>query len=209
MPPQPLDASAVQTRARKTAFKGHFAVDEYILSIKRFDGGWSEDFKREMFVSGSAVVVILYDPRADAVALVEQFRLAPYVGGRPCWMLEYVAGKIDPQDTADSAARRETVEESGCDILRLERICEYYVSPGSSDELVTLFVAQIDSSTVGGVFGLAEEHEDIKVSVMPADEIIAMADEGKLLNMNTYLGTLWLARHRETLRARWTAEAGA
>ena len=198
-----MNRDDVEIKSIAPAYKGYFAVDEYKLRIRQFDGAWSEEFSRELFRSGPAVVVILYDPRRDAVVLVEQFRIGPYSTGEACWVLEFVAGKIDDGEQADDVARRETKEESGCDITRLERVADYFVSPGSLDETVTMYVAEVESKNAAGTFGLAEEHEDIRVHVMPADEVIAMADAGTLVNVNTYAGALWLARHRDALRERW------
>ncbi len=202
-----MDRDSVETRSVETVYKGHFSVDTYRLRIKLFGGGWSGEFSRELFVSGEASVVILYDPGADALVLVEQFRIAPFVQGAPCWMLEFVAGKVEAGKDGAETARRETREEAGCDILRLEKLSEYFVSPGSCDEFIHLYIGQVDSSKAGGVFGLAEEHEDTRVRVIAANELIGMADRGELQNMNTFLGALWLARHLDALRKRWLGES--
>ncbi len=198
-----MDKESVELEDVSRVFQGHYAVDRFQLRIRQFDGEWSESFKRELFRTGPAVVVVLFDPHRDQLVMIEQFRIAAYAENRPCWMLEYVAGKIAPDDDPEAAARRETSEEADCEIIRLERACEYFISPGNADELLTLYVGQIDSSKVGGVFGLKEEHENIRVHVKPVGEVLAMADAGTLLNVNTHFATLWFARHREALMEKW------
>jgi ADP-ribose pyrophosphatase len=81
------------------------------------------------------------------------------------------------------------------------------VSPGGSSESVVLFCGSVDSSNAGGIHGLDEEHEDIKVHVLAADEAIRLADEDVIDNAVTLIALHWFARHREALRRRWLAPA--
>ena len=84
------------------------------------------------------------------------------------WLLECVAGIIEEGESPEDVARRETVEEAGCEILDLFPVCHYLASPGGSSESIFVFCARVDASTAGGVFGLAEEHEDIRVRAIAA-----------------------------------------
>jgi hypothetical protein len=90
---------------------------------------------------------LLYDPARDRVVLLEQFRVGAleFPGGP--WLLEIVAGIMDdPDETTEEVARRETVEEAGCEILELIPICHYLVSPGGTSESITLFCGRVDTS---------------------------------------------------------------
>jgi ADP-ribose pyrophosphatase len=85
-----LDAGPddVQIMARRTPYAHFFAVEEYDLSHRRFDGSMSPVITRAAFISGDAVTVLPYDPQRDRVLLVEQFRAGPLAGGdRQCWQL--------------------------------------------------------------------------------------------------------------------------
>ncbi len=62
-------------------------------------------------------------------------------------------------------ARREAVEEAGLVLGRLLPITRYLPSPGGSDELVHLYLGSCDSEGAGGIHGLPDEGEDIRVHV--------------------------------------------
>jgi ADP-ribose pyrophosphatase len=79
------------------------------------------------------------------------------------------------------------------------------MSPGGSSEVVHTFIGRVETAGAGGVFGLPDEGEDIKVHVLPFERALAWLDEGRLRVASTLLAMQWLARHRESLRARWCA----
>jgi ADP-ribose pyrophosphatase len=82
------------------------------------------------------------------------------------------------------------------------------MSPGGSSETLQVFVGRVDTTAAGGIFGLPDEGEDIKVHVLPYAQAQAWLDEGRLRVASTLLAVQWLARHHEALRARWRAKPG-
>jgi ADP-ribose pyrophosphatase len=199
-----MDDTDVEVISRETCYQGYFRIDRYRLRHRLHDGGWSGEMTRELFERGHAVAVLPYDPVADAVVLLEQFRVGAYAAGQPCWQIEIVAGIIDPGETPEAVARRETAEEAGCAVLDLERVYHYLVSPGGASETVTMFCGRVDSTGVGGIHGLAHEHEDIKVEVVPWGEALRRLESGAIGNAFTLIALQWLALHRDELRRRWT-----
>ena len=199
-----MDHPDVEVIEKKTAYKGYLQVDVYRLRHKKFDGSWTDELPpREVCVRGHAVGVLLYDPDRDAVVLIEQFRVAASAAGGPAWLTEVVAGMADGDEAPETVARRESQEEAGCTVQELEKIYDFYPSPGAFSEFVTVFVGRIDSTTVSESGGLSEEHEDIRVSVVPSAEAIRLLDENRLTNAVAIIALGWLARHRDALRARW------
>lgn len=192
---------------RDTPFKGFFRIDRYRLRHRLYAGGWSRPIEREVFERGHAVGVLLYDPTLDRVVLIEQFRIGAFAAGRPCWVLEVVAGMIGEGEAPEGVARRETLEEANCEILDLVHIAEYQPSSGASTETMKLYCARVDARKVGGIHGLPAEGEDIKVVAMPAEEAIALLETGGADNATLIIALQWLARHRHALRARWAGEA--
>ena len=188
---------------KQTVFQGYFRIDRYRLRHRKFDGGWSEVISREIFERGHAVSVLLYDPGRDEVVLIEQFRIGAVAAGRPGWLIEVVAGIIDEGETPEAVARRESLEEAGCVVGDMIRIGDYLVSPGGSSESNILFCGRVDAGAAGGIHGLAHEHEDIRVKVLPSDQAIAHADSGVISNAATLIALNWLARNRDLLRRRW------
>src|SRR5580658_10240044 len=99
---------------RETVYRGFFRVDKFRLRHRLYAGGWTAPFDREIFERGRTVGLLLFDPAADAVVLVEQFRLAPHLVGLPAWQAEIVAGIVSPEDDSEeTVARREAHEEAG------------------------------------------------------------------------------------------------
>lgn len=180
-----------------------FAIEEYDLSYRRFDGSRSPAINRAVFVSGDAVTVLPYDPRRDRVLLIEQFRAGPMGRGDPQpWLLEAIAGRIDPGESPEDAARREAVEEAGLTLGALEKVAGYYPSPGAKSEYIYSYVALCDlPDGVQGVFGVAGEAEDIRGHLLGFDAFMALVASGEVDNAPLLVTALWLQRERARLRA--------
>lgn len=191
---------------REELYNGFFRLARYRLRHRRFDGEWSALLDREIFERGHAAAVLPYDPQLDRVALIEQFRPGALEANGGPWLLECIAGIIESGETAEDVVRREALEEAGCEIGTLERICCYHVSPGGTTETTTLFAGRAALAGVGGVHGNPEEGEDIRVHVVSAEEAIARADDGRVSNAMGQIALHWLARHRDALRQRWHQE---
>ncbi len=131
-------------------------------------------FSRTVVCVGDAVTVVPYDARRDAVLLIEQFRPAMFARGDRCpWGVEAVAGRIDREMDAETAARREAREEAGIALGRVETVAAYYATPGYAAEQITSLVGEADLGGAGGLFGLAHENEDIRAFIVPLDEALA------------------------------------
>lgn len=193
----------VEVVEERSAYDGFYQLHQLRLRHRRFDGGWSPLLRRELILRRAAVGVLLYDPVRDQIALVEQFRVGALRDPNP-WLLELVAGLIDSDDESpQEVARREAQEEAGCTVGEMVPVAEYFASPGGSDEYFHLYCGRCDLSQAGGVHGLAEEGEDIRVHVLSVDEAFARLDAGEIRNAHTLMALLWLRnRHRE-LRAQW------
>ncbi|WP_411844365.1 NUDIX hydrolase [Salinicoccus sp. HZC-1] len=94
-----------------------------------------EKSKREIvYHNGAVCLVAVYD---DLMYFVRQYRIAPDE-----FLLEVPAGKIEKGDLPEESARRELEEEIGAVTDNLEKLHEFYVSPGFSNELVYLYEAK-------------------------------------------------------------------
>jgi ADP-ribose pyrophosphatase len=188
----------------ETLFQGYFRVDRYHLQHELFDGGWSQPFTREIFNYGRLVSgVLLYDPQRDKVVMVEQFRTGPVTQGEYPWMLEIVMGMVDPNETPEHAARREAVEEAGCQVIDMQPIASYYTSPGCTSDFVSLYVGRTNAPEDGSIGGVASEHEDIRVHVMDATQAIGLLFANKIRDAQTLIALQWFSTHRTELRSRW------
>jgi ADP-ribose pyrophosphatase len=189
---------------RETLFQGYYRVDRYHIQHERFDGGWSPTITREVFHRSKEVAgVLLFDPQQDKVLLVEQFRAGPMSVGEYPWTMEIPMGMVDVGESPEQAARREAVEEAGCEVAELQNIASYYSSPGGTSEHITLFVGRTTMPANGAIFGMAEENEDIRVNVMDAVRAIGMIYGNKIRDAQTMVAMQWFAMHHTELRSRW------
>ena len=136
--------------------------------------------------------------------LVEQFRIGAHGAGFDPWVLEIVAGMVGPGEDAAEVACREAREEAGARVDALIPISRHLASPGFTDETVETFLGRVDSEGVGGIHGLAEEDEDIRVVTMPFADALAACMDGRIANAMTLIALQWLAlADRGKLEARW------
>jgi len=158
---------------------------------------------RAVFISGDAVTVLPYDPVRDRVLLIEQFRPAPMArGDAQPWLLEAIAGRIDPGESPEQAARREAFEEAGLVLGDLLPVAQYYPSPGAKSEFLYSYVALTDlPDGAAGVFGVEGETEDIRGQLVDFADLMALVASGEAANAPLILTALWLQRERARLRA--------
>lgn len=187
---------------RTQPYARFFAVEEYDLRFRRFDGAMSGVMNRAAFFTADAATVLPYDRGRDAVLLIEQFRVGPHGrGDSQCWSLEAVAGLVDPGETPEQTVRREAVEEAGVEIGALHPVYGYYPSPGAKTEFIYSFVGEADlPGDAGGIGGVAAEGEDIRAHVVPFARAMALVETGEIGNAPLILTLLWLERNRERLR---------
>jgi ADP-ribose pyrophosphatase len=189
---------------KEIVFQGFFRVEKYRLKHTLFGGGWSTEITRELFMRGNCVAVLLYDPDADKVVLIEQFRTAAAILHTDrAWLVEIVGGAIEEGESAEEVAYRESVEEAGCEIEQLMVINEFYTTPGAFSEWITLFCGKVDSTQVGGIHGLDHEDEDILVRAVDFDQAYRMLENGEIESAIPIIAIQWLALNRQKLKQQW------
>ena len=198
----------VQVESEQRVWDGRFPLDVIRFRHRRFDRAMSGQRTWELWRRGRAAAVLPYDPRADAVVLIEQFRLPALAAGLDPVLLELPAGLCDPEEAPEATAQREMQEEMGFAADRLEPIGGFLLTPGGSDELCMLYAGRVrvpptGADCIAGHAGMAAEHEDIRVRVWPAAEALAAAFDGRVTNALTAIGLYWLASRRDSLRERW------
>ncbi|WP_444997292.1 NUDIX domain-containing protein [Aliikangiella sp. IMCC44359] len=173
-------------------YDGFFKMNRYTLRQQLFQGGWSGEFQREVFERGHAAAVLLYDPDKESVALVEQFRPGAIETEESPWIIELVAGMIEEGEKPAEVVCRESLEEAGCAIKRLRKICEYLVSPGGATERIWLYIGEMDSTKLPEFGGLDDENEDIRIVNITVNKAFDMLENGQLNNGMTLIALQWL-----------------
>jgi ADP-ribose pyrophosphatase len=184
----------------KTQYQGFFSLKSFTLKHTLYKGGWSPAITRELFQRGNCVAVLLYDPIRDEVVIIEQFRIGAMQMPEQAWLLEIVAGAVEPGETAEEVAYRESIEEAGCEIQQLVKINDFFTSPGGTSELLSLFYGRVDTTHIGGIHGLDHEDEDIFVTTMTFDKVYQLLLDGKILSAIPIIAIQWLFINRENLR---------
>ena len=151
------------------------------------DGKWVTH-AREAYDRGNGATILLYNPGSRKVILTRQFRLPTFLNGNETGMLiEACAGLLD-KDNAEDCIRKETEEETGYKISKVQKVFESYMSPGSVTEILYFFVAEYDHNmkvSEGG--GLEHEQENIEVLELDFDEAYNMIHTGEIRDGKTIM----------------------
>ena len=193
----------VEIESRTTCFQGFFRLEKFRLRHTLFAGGMSQTMSRELLERGHAVAVLPYDPVLDRVVLIEQFRIGALNDSQGPWLTEIVAGMVAANETAEGVAQREAQEEAGCQIDELLPIYRFYPSPGGCSESIMLFCGRVDASTVGGIYGLVEENEGIRVFTVALSEALAWVESGRINSAAPIMALQWLALNKKRVLSLW------
>lgn len=199
-----LTKNDVKVLSVETVYKGFYSVEKHLLRHRLFAGGWSAPFYRELIIRYRVAAALPYDPTLDKVVLIEQFRVGALENETSPWLLEMVAGILTSNESLKELAKRETKEEAGLETQELIPICDYWVSPGGANERVALFCAKVDASNAGGIHGLADENEDIRVHVFSSEEAFSMVRSGHINNAATIIALQWLELNMSKVRKNWS-----
>jgi nudix-type nucleoside diphosphatase (YffH/AdpP family) len=164
-----------------------YTLKKVTYTIEKKDGN-KETQSREAYDRGNGAVILLYNKVSGTVILTRQFRLPTFINGNTTGMLiEACAGLLD-NDNPEECIKRETEEETGYKISKVEKVFEAYMSPGSVTEILHFFIAEYSHEmkiTDGG--GLEEEGENIEVLELPFEDALAMIDKGEIMDAKTIM----------------------
>lgn len=122
---------------------------------------------REIVEHPGAVAIVVRDAEGR-VLLVRQLREAV---GKEVW--EIPAGKLEPGEVPEEAARRELCEETGLDAEELVPLGAIYPTPGYSSEVIYLFLAQ-------GLAGVPQASSEVsEVRFFTPGEVAKLAQAGE------------------------------
>ena len=117
------------------------------------------------------------------------------------WLYEVVAGMTEPGEAPEDVILRELLEEAGMAPDKLMPICQYFTSPGGTDETLVLFCALGDLTQVEGVHGLPGEHEDIRVLILPEQDVFDDLYDGRFNNAATLICLQWLCLNKDKIKS--------
>ncbi|QWT86613.1 GDP-mannose pyrophosphatase NudK [Chryseobacterium sp. PCH239] len=164
-----------------------YTLNKVTYSVLKKDGT-TETQSREAYDRGNGAVILLYNTDSNTVILTRQFRLPTYINGNSTGMLiEACAGLLD-NDNPEDCIKRETEEETGYKISKVEKIFEAYMSPGSVTEILYFFIAEyLNEMKINDGGGLEEEGENIEVLELSFEKSLKMIDTGEIKDAKTIM----------------------
>lgn len=182
-----MQNSRIKILKTETLSDNWYTLNKVTFNIQKKDGT-TETQSREAYDRGNGAVILLYNTTTNTVILTRQFRLPTYINGNTSGMLiEACAGLLD-NDNPEDCIKRETEEETGYKISKVEKVFEAYMSPGSVTEILHFFIAEYSNEmkiTNGG--GLEEEGENIEVLELSFDKALTMIDSGEVKDAKTIM----------------------
>ncbi len=131
---------------------------------------------------GSAVIVPIFPD--GTIALVRQYR-HPAVR----YLLELPAGTLERGEKPEEGAARELEEELGVVAGRLEKLSEFFVSPGFCEEKMWVFLATELTETHQRL----EDDEILEVVRIPFAQALRMITSGEIEDAKTIIGVMLAA----------------
>jgi len=174
-----------------------FKVEEAYLQFEQFNGEMSPLVRRLTVERGNSVAILVFNRSTQNLILISQFRYPTYQNNHG-WMIEVIAGMVDPGETPEESARRELKEEIGANIESFEHIATFYPSPGGSSEQIYLYYSEVsgEQAKYKKTGGLVASGEDIKVVELTLDEALAKIKTGEIMDAKTIIGIYWLENHQ-------------
>ena len=131
---------------------------------------------------GSAVILPVFND--GTIALVRQYR-HPAVR----YLFELPAGTLNDKECPEDGAARELEEELGVVAGKLEKLCEFFVSPGFLGEKMWLYLATDLQETAQRL----DDDEAIEVVRLPIKRALQMITDGEIEDAKTIIGLLLAA----------------
>src|ERR671915_372867 len=156
------------------------------IDTVRFPNGSVGELEIIRHPGAAAVVPFLGDPAGDdpQILLLKQYRYAAEE-----FLYEIPAGRLDPGEEPLDCARRELMEETGCEAERIEHLYTFYTTPGFTDERIHAFMA------LGLTRGESRHEADefITVETMTLSQALGLIEKGEIKDAKTALSILCAA----------------
>jgi GDP-mannose pyrophosphatase NudK len=174
----------VKILKREVLAHGKGVLEKITFKRSRFDGE-TQELTREVYNTGDAATILLYDPARGRILLVRQFRAPVYLATGRETTIEACAGKLEGMDAAQRIVM-EVYEETGYAIKEPKFLFAAFMSPGAYAERISFFTARYspaDRKNAGG--GIRREGEDIEILEPTPDEALGMIESGEIIDAKT------------------------
>lgn len=178
---------------KRYIFEDVFKLEEAHVRFEKFNGEMTNTVRRISLERGDSVAVLILNLNTNKIILISQFRYSTCKNGHG-WLIETIAGMVDPGETPEETAHREVQEEIGMKISKLEHISTFYPSPGGSSEQIHLYYSEVsgEGAKYKGSGGLISEGEDIRADEFSLEEALSKVESGEIIDAKTIIGIYWL-----------------
>ena len=141
---------------------------------------------REIVVHPGAAAIVASINKGDKeeMLLVEQYRKA--VEHKT---LEIPAGTLEEGESPEECARRELIEETGFQASNLDKLIDFYPSPGFSSEIIHIFKAS-------ELKKVSEGEAELSIRFVRLSELLTKIRNGEIKDGKTVIGVLYLLKIR-------------
>lgn len=167
-----------QILASQEKFRGR-VFDVTVDTIREGDKTYDREVVHH---PGSCVIIPVFDD--DTVALVRQYR-HPAVR----YLLEAPAGTLRDGEPPEEGAARELEEELGVVASSMEKLSEFFVSPGFLEEKMWVYLATGLTATEQRL----EEDEIVEIVRLPFSQVLTMVTSGEIEDAKTIIGIMLTA----------------
>jgi ADP-ribose pyrophosphatase len=179
--------STSATLASRRVYSGR--IINLDIDTVHFPNGSTGELEMIRHPGAAAVVPFLADPAGEDphILLLKQYRYAA-----EGFLYEIPAGRLDRGEEPIDCARRELMEETGCEAERVEHLYTFYTTPGFTDERIHAFMA------VGLTRGESRHETDefITVETMTLSRALGLIEKGEIKDAKTALSILYAARFK-------------
>ena len=159
----------------ETIYKGKI-FDLFKVKIREGEAEYTREIVSH---HGSAVIVPVFDD--DTIALVKQYRHAARK-----YLMEIPAGTLEENESPEVGARREVEEEIGVKVGKIEKLAEFYVSPGFLTEKMHVFLAtELQESEQN-----LDENEFLSIVKITFSQAFEMIRNGEIEDAKTICGVI-------------------
>jgi ADP-ribose pyrophosphatase len=192
---RPAEITLSQPKVLASAYRDYH---RYHVTI-RPHGAPPVSQERDVLIAGKVVVVMPIDIVRQEIVLIRQFRLPAHLANGCGDLVEFVAGRVEPNETLVDAARRECREEIGIAPEQTLQLFTYLTTPGLTDEEITIFVGAINMVAVREGPRVTPDGEHLHVGRAPIEDAIRALTRGVIHGSPVVIGLQWLALNREQL----------
>ena len=177
--------------------KAYRDYHHYSVTLKGNEGPVVQE--RDVLIAGKVIVVIPIDVARQEIVLIRQFRLPAYLANGRGDLVEFVAGRVEADESLIEAARRECREEIGVAPEKLVELLTFLSTPGVTDEEVTIFLAAVDTTQVRDGALTTPDGEQLYVHRVSIDAAISALHRDTMRSSPLIIGLQWLALNRKRI----------